>query len=85
MENAMFAFTARITRTHISHLPFFATSIDPVIFAGPLATSHSSITCTLSVNDHSLVVTPAAIAAVTRRLWLYPTDPLPDHAVELER
>ena len=37
------------------------------------------------INDHSLPAAPTAIAGLTRRLWLYPTDPLPDHAVELER
>jgi hypothetical protein len=37
----------------------------------------------MSVNDHSLPVTPAAIAVVTRWLWLYPTDPLPNHAMNL--
>ena len=32
------------------------------------ALSHSSITRTKSVSDHSVFVTPAAIAGVTRRL-----------------
>ena len=82
MENAMCAFTARTTRTHISRLPFYPTSIAPVIFAGPLATFPILDYLRHVGQRHSLSVTPTAIAAVTRGLWLcirmthYPIMPL---------
>ena len=66
MENALCAFSAKTTRTHISRRPFFPTSITPVILAGPLA-HFSILDYPMPVND--LPVTPAAIAA-TRRRWL---------------
>ena len=43
------------------------TIVSPLIF-NDRAASQSSMTRTMSVNDQSLVVTPAAIAGVTRRL-----------------
>jgi hypothetical protein len=56
-----------------------------VIFAGPLATFPILDYLRHVGQRHSLPVTPAAIAAVTRGLWVHPADPLTDHAFELEQ